>query len=115
MPAIVDRYTVGQAHDKRRKLTEEQKEEIKKKYNTRIYSYRTLAEEYEVSKRTINNIINPVTAQKSKDRIKAHWRDYQQHGEEWAKTMKKHRQYKKELLDAGEKLPDMGTIKSASK
>lgn len=107
MPAIVDRYAVGQAHDKRRKLTEEQKEEIKEKYNTGLYSYRVLAKEYGVSKRTINNTINLITAQKSKDRIKAHWRDYQKHGEEWAKMMKKHRQYKKELLDAGKELPMM--------
>ena len=107
MAAIVDRYTVGQAHDKRRKLTEAQKEEIKEKYSTGLYSYRALAKEYGVSKRTINNIINPITAQKSKDRIKAHWRDYQKHGEEWAKTMRKHRQYKKKLLDAGEELPMM--------
>ena len=105
MPAIVDRYTVGQAHDKRRKLTEEQKEEIKEKYNTGLYSYRTLAKEYGVSKRTINNTINPITAQKSKDRIKAHWCDYQKHGEDWVNTIKKHRQYKKELLDAGKELP----------
>lgn len=107
MPAIVDRYIVGQTHDKRRKLTEEQKEEIKEKYSTGLYSYRTLAKEYEVSKRTINNTINPITAQKSKDRIKAHWRDYQKHGKEWAETMKKHRQYKKKLLDAGEELSMM--------
>ena len=107
MPAIVDCYTVGQTHDKRRKLTEDQKEEIKEKYSTGFYSYRILAKEYGVSKRTVNNIINPITAQKSKDRIKAHWRDYQKHGEEWAKTMRKHRQYKKKLLDAGEKLPMM--------
>ena len=107
MAAIVDRYVVGQTHDKRRKLTEEQKEEIKEKYSTGLYSYCTLAKEYRVSKRTINNIINPITAQKSKDRIKAHWRDYQKHGEEWAKTMRKHRQYKKKLLDAGEELPMM--------
>lgn len=107
MPAIVDRYTLGQAHDKRRKLTEVQKKEIKEKYSTGLYSYCTLAKEYGVSKRTINNIINPITAQKSKDRIKVHWRDYQKHGEEWAKTMRKHRQYKKKLLDAGEELPMM--------
>ena len=112
MPAIVDRYAVGQAHDKRRKLTEEQKKDIRHKYGTGLYSYRALAEEYKVSKRTINNIINPVTAQKAKDRIKEHWRDYQQYGEEWAETMRKHRTRKKILLETGEKLPDMGTIQN---
>lgn len=107
MPAIVDRYAVGQVHDKRRKLTEEQKEEIRGKYSTGFYSYCMLANEYKVSKRTVNNIINPVTAQKSKNRIKDHWKDYQQHGKEWAETMQKHRQYKKKLLEAGEKLPNI--------
>lgn len=114
MPMQADKHALGAKFDRRRKLTDEQKEEIKEKYGTGFYSHRTLAQEYGVSKRTVTNIVNPVTAQKNKDRIKAHWKDYQQHGQERAETMKKHRAYKKQLLDAGEDLPKIGTIKNKS-
>ena len=103
--SLVDKYAVGANYDRRRKLTNEQKEEIKIKYSTGFYSYRTLAEEYKVSKKCIGIIINPITAQKSKDRIKAHWKDYQLKGEERARVMQEHRNYKKNLLANGEELP----------
>lgn len=115
MPAIVDKYAVGQANDRRRKLTEEQKEEIRELYLKGGWSHKTLAERYKVSKSLITIVLNPNRAEKVKNRIKEHWRDYQQHGEDWAIAMRNHRQYKKKLLEAGEELPNMGTVKSISK
>ena len=115
MPAIVDRYAVGQEHDKRRKLTEEEKEEIRELYTKGGWSHKTLSERYKVSKSLITIVLNPNRAEKVKNRVKEHWRDYQQHGKEWAETMQKHRRHKKELLETGEKLPDMGTIKNVAK
>ena len=41
-------------------------------------------------------------AEKAKQRIKEHWRDYRPTKEEWAKTMKEHRHYKNELYLKGE-------------
>lgn len=115
MPAIVDRYAVGQSHDKRCKLTEKDKEEIRELYKKGGWSHKTLSERYKVSKSLITIVLNPNRAEKVKNRVKEHWRDYQQHGKEWAETMQKHRRHKKELLEAGEKLPDMGTVKSMTK
>ena len=115
MPAIVDKYATGQAHDRRLKLTEEQKEEIRELYTKGGWSHKTLAERYKVSKSLITIVLNPDRYEKVKNRIKEHWKDYQQHGEEWAITMRNHRQYKKKLLEAGEELPNMGTAKSTTK
>ena len=42
----------------KRKLTDEQAEEIRKKYQPRIYTYKKLAMEYNVNYRTIWDIIN---------------------------------------------------------
>lgn len=111
MASIVEKYSLGVKYDRRRKLSDQQKEEIKELYKTGCYSYRTLAEKYNVSKRTINNIINPIMAQKSKDRIKKHWRDYQLHGKNRNKQMREYRHYKKFLLNNGVELPKVGTVK----
>lgn len=101
MPSIVDKYKLPQKYDRRRKLSEEQKDEIRHKYETGLYSLRILAAEYKVSKKLILVTVNPESAQKSKDRMKEHWRDYRMTKEQAAAYRRNLRSYKKELMTAG--------------
>lgn len=72
MPEKVDKMKLSQEQDRRVKLTTEQKEEIKKKYAKGGYSLNSLAQEYNVSKKTILLIVNPSSKEKNDARIKAH-------------------------------------------
>lgn len=101
MPAIVDKITVGSEFDRRRKLTDEQRDEIRHKYATGDYSYNSLAKEYNVSKKLVMLIVNPESKRKNDERIKAHWKDYIGTKEERTKVAREHRAYKKQLLDEG--------------
>lgn len=92
---------VGPEYDRRRKLTEEQKEEIKKIYASGVCGMRPLAKQFGVSRTTIQIIVNPERAAKVKQRIKDHWKDYQRPKEERTATMREHRQYKKMLYEQG--------------
>lgn len=88
-------------YDRRRKLTDDQKEEIKKLYKTGLFSQRKLAEQFGVSRRLITIIVNPESAEKVRQRIKEHWKEYQQTKEEHAKSMRELRKFKKDLYDKG--------------
>lgn len=101
MPEKVDKMKLSQEQDRRRKLTDEQKEEIRKLYSTGMHSLNSLAREYGVSKKTILLIVNPDSKAKSDARIKAHWQDYYDR-EEHNKAIKNLRNYKKDLLKKGE-------------
>jgi hypothetical protein len=85
-------------------LTDEQREEIKEKYSTGLYSQRALAREYKVSRRLISFIIDDEKYQKCKEQLKERRADgrYKPTKEEWAKTMKEHRHYKQRLYLNGE-------------
>lgn len=102
MPHISDKIKLQPHQDRRRKLNEDQKEEIRKLYSSTMYSSRKLAEMYCVSKSTIQIIVNPNRAEKVKQRIKEHWRDYRPSKKEWAKIMREHRHYKHDLYMRGE-------------
>lgn len=69
-------------------------------YKTGLYSYNSIAKMYGVSKRCALIVINPKSAEKVKNRIKEHWRDYYNKNNH-AEDMRKHRAYKKQLLEAG--------------
>ena len=101
MPYISEKIKLPEKYDRRRKLTEEQKQEIKDKYSTGFYSLNGLAKEYSVSKKLILIIVNPESKRKNDQRIKDHWRDYQETGEDHNKTMREHRHYKQELYKRG--------------
>lgn len=101
MPYKSEKIKLPGLLDRRRKLEDRKKEEIKKKYSTGFYSLMGLAREYNVSKKTILLIVNPETKRKNDDRIKKHWVDYQQKGEEWNKVMREHRAYKQKLYKDG--------------
>ena len=102
MPYVSERIKLSEVQDRRRKLTEEDKEEIRHRYKIGDGSHRSLAKEYGVSKSCIQILVNPERAKAVSQRIKEHWRDYRPSKEEWAKTMREHRQYKHELYLKGE-------------
>ena len=101
MPYKAEKIKLPEQFDRRRKLTDEQKQEIVNKYSTGFYSMNDLAKEYSVSKKTILLTVNPKSKQKSDQRIKDHWREYQRTGEERAKVIKEHRHYKHNLYKDG--------------
>ena len=88
--------------DRRRKLTEEDIAEIRRLYAAGKGSHRSLAVRFGVSKSRIGQIVNPDTAERVHQRIKTHWRDYRQYGEDWNRTARETRHYKRQLYLAGE-------------
>lgn len=102
MPYKSESIRLDASQDRRRKLTEEQKEEIRRIYKTGACGTRPLAKQFGVSRSTIQVIVNPNIAERHKRRAKEHWRDYRPTKEEWAATMREHRQYKYKLYLKGE-------------
>ena len=102
MPYKSEKLKLSETQDRRRKLTDEQKEEIKRIYESGVCGTRPLAKQFGVSRSTIQVIVNPAIKQRHHDRTAKHWRDYRPTKEEWAKIMKEHRHYKQELYLKGD-------------
>lgn len=102
MPYKSEKIRLPEHLDRRRKLTTEQKDEIKHKYSTGLYSLNGLAKEYSVSKKTVLLIVNPESKRKSDERIKQHWKDYQPTTEDANAIAREHRAYKQKLYLKGE-------------
>ena len=98
MPYKAEKKRLPPELDRRRKLSDEQKDEIKHKYSTGLYSLNKLADEYSVSKKTVLLIVNPESKRKNDERIKDHWRDYVPSKEERNAIMREHRAYKHKVL-----------------
>jgi hypothetical protein len=97
MPYKSAKMKLDPSQDRRRKLTEEQKEEIRRIYKSGVCGTRPLAKQFGVSRSMIQIIVNPTRAAQVKQRAKEHWRDYKKPKEEWAATIREHRHYKQEL------------------
>lgn len=108
MPYLSEKIKLSESQDRRRKLTSEQQEEIRKLYETGLYSWNQLAGMFRCSKSRIGQIVNPERDAKVRARMKEHWKDYQQTGEEWAAVQREHRQYKQELYLKGELVAQEG-------
>lgn len=102
MPYKSEKLRLSQTQDRRRKLTDEQKEQIRKLYKTGLVSQHELARQFNVNRSTIQIIVNPNRAAKVKQRIKEHWKDYRPDKETWSETMREHRHYKQKLYLKGE-------------
>lgn len=102
MPYKSSSIKLSEKQDRRRKLTDAQKEEIKRIYAEGNLGQRPIAQMFGVSRSTIQNIVNPDIAQKRHDRMAQHWREYRPSKEKWAATMREHRHYKHELYTKGE-------------
>lgn len=93
----------GTKLDRRRKLTEDQKDYIRWLREEEGLSQRKLAAMFGVSRRLITFILDPEKEKRSKIRAK----DLRQEGrykytkEQWAETMKEHRHYKEKLHKDG--------------
>lgn len=106
MPYKSEKIKLKETQDRRKRLTTEQREEIKKLYGTGCYSLNDLARQYNVSKKTILLIVNKESAERAKEYRKEHWKEWQRKGKKHAEAIKKTRQYKQELYLKGELVED---------
>ena len=90
-------------NDKRIKLTDAQRENIKKDYATGLISQRGLAEKYKVDRKTIYNILHEDKYKEQLERYKEEKHSKQYYNKEEHKDyIKNHRRYKQELYLKGE-------------
>ena len=101
MPFVSSKIKLSQEQDRRRKLSDADKEEIIAKYKQGDYSQRMLAEEYGVSRKLISLTVNPEARKASAEYVKNNWRKYQRTGEEWNRIVREHRRYKQDLYVKG--------------
>ena len=107
MPYKSERIPLPRELDRRVRLSEEQKDEIRHKYETGMYSQRQLANEYGVSRRLIVFVIHPDRYERAKKITAQHHKEgrYDVSKEEHAQIIREHRRYKQSLYTAG-KLKD---------
>lgn len=97
MPYKSEKIKLPPEKDRRRKLTDDQKEQIKSIYAEGSIGTRALAKQFGVSRKTIQLIVNPEIKRKQDERIKKRWKDYRPTKEERAAIMREHRKYKQQL------------------
>lgn len=104
MPYKSEKIKLAPSQDRRRKLTDEQKREIKRIYESGVCGTRPLAKQFGVSRRTIQFIVDEAKKQRCTEQFKQRRKDgrYKPTKEEWAKTVREHRQYKQTLYLKGE-------------
>lgn len=97
----------GTKYDRRMKLTPEQKEEIKRRYETENIGMRPLAKEYGVTRGLIRYIVYPEKLEKNRERQKKARAEgkYKYTKEKWAATQREHRKYKQDLYKSGKIKP----------
>ena len=89
-------------HDKRVKLTDEDREKIREEYATGTISQRGLAEKYKVSRRLIQFILNPSKHEEAKKKFAERQKDGRYYDKEKQREyMRKHREHKKDLYNKG--------------
>ena len=90
-------------YDRRIKLTDEQRKEIKEKYATGMVGHRPLAKEYGVSRSLIRLIVDEEKYEKSKADSRERRKDgrYKKSKEELNKIMREKRRYKQKLYLEG--------------
>ena len=98
MPYKTEKLKLPPELDRRRKLSDEQKDEIRHKYSTGLYSLNRLAKEYGVSKKLVLLIVNPESKRKNDEHIKEHWQEYVPTKEERNAIAREHRAYKHKVL-----------------
>ena len=102
MPYKSEKIKLKGLQDRRKRLTDEQRNEIKKLYETGFYSLNDLAKKFNVSKKTILLIVNSDSAERAKQYRKDHWKDWQRHGKEHNEAINNTRKYKQRLYKNGE-------------
>lgn len=102
MPYKSEKIKLKGLQDRRKRLTDEQREEIKKLYGTGCYSLNGLAKRFEVSKKTVLLIVNEESAERAKQYRKDHWQEWKSSKEEHREAIRNTRKYKQELYLKGE-------------
>lgn len=102
MPYKSEKIKLKGLQDRRKRLTDEQRTEIKRLYGTGLYSLNDLAKRFDVSKKSILLIVNKDSAERARQYRKDHWKEWQRKGEEHNEAIKKTRKYKHELYKHGE-------------
>lgn len=94
----------GTKHDRRQKLTPEQKDEIRHLYYTTDTSQRKLAEQFGVSRRLITFVLDADREERNQRLLKQRKAKglYRQSKEQRTPTMRDHRHYKQQLFLQGE-------------
>ena len=105
MPYKSEKIKLKGLQDRRKRLTDKQREEIESLYGTGLYSLNDLAKRFEVSKKTILLIVNKNSAERAKQYRKEHWEQWRGTKEEHREAIKKTRRYKHSLYKEG-KLKD---------
>lgn len=84
--------------DRRIKLFDEDREEIRKLYATGLYSQRDLANRYNVSRRTITFVLDPSKLERAKELLKERKKDGRYYSKEKQREyVKKYREHKYDL------------------
>lgn len=102
MPYKSEKIKLKGLQDRRKRLTDEQRKEIKKLYETGFYSLNDLAKKFNVSKKSILLIVNKDSAEKAKQYRKDHWKEWQRKGREHNEAINNTRKYKQKLYKEGE-------------
>lgn len=102
MPYKSEKIKLKGLQDRRKRLTDEQRKEIKKLYETGLYSLNGLAKKFEVSKKTILLIVNEESAERARQYRQEHWKEWQRKGKEHNDSINNTRKYKHELYKRGE-------------
>ena len=99
MTSKLDKLRLPKGYDRRIKLTDEQKEEIREIYSFGKCGTRTLAREYGVSKRLVQFIVDPQKAERQKELFKERRKDGRYYDrEKHRKAIASLRAYKKEII-----------------
>lgn len=102
MPYKSEKLKLKGLQDRRKRLTDEQRKEIKELYGTGCYSLNDLAKKFGVSKKTVLLIVNKESAERAKQYRKEHWQEWQRKGEEHNAAIRNTRKHKQELYLKGE-------------
>lgn len=102
MPYKSESIRLPSTLDRRRKLTDRQRIEIKEMYTTGNWSLNKLGQQFGVSKKTILLIVNPESAERAREYRKENWREFQRSKEERTRATREHRRYKQALYLSGQ-------------
>jgi hypothetical protein len=103
MPRKSDSIPINNAKlDKRVKLTDESRQQIKEEYETGDISIHSLSKKYKVSRRTIQFILFPDRLDKAKEQFAERRKDGRYYDKDKHREYtKQHRDHKKELWNKG--------------
>ena len=108
MPYKSEKIKLNELQDRRKRLTENQREKIRELYGTGFYSLNDLAKKFNVSKKTILLIVNSDSAEKAKQYRKEHWKEWQRKGKEHNEAIRNTRKYKHQLYKDGKLKDNIG-------